>query len=269
MKRAMVAVLFAFVARSAFAGLRYKVESVSSGLRSGTMSGTAEVEGKNFRFNVAQGDGAVIPDSGIIISENGGRTLAVVDPATKSYYEMSFDQIGGGFAAILQQFGGMVKFFLANPKLNVRDLGPGEKIEGYATRHKTFDLSYDMNMDVMGQKTIMSFATTAEMWVTDQIPAEFASFLQSGDLHTGIDEIDKLIAAQAKSLTGFPLRHIATVHVTQGGNDMEAKTTTTVTGIEKKTFPASEFVIPAGFAKTDSPIDKIVKAMNGAAPKQR
>jgi hypothetical protein len=269
MKRAIVAVMFAVVAQSAFAGLTYKVESVSTGIRSGTMSGTAEVEGKNFRFNVAQGDNAVIPDSAFIISENGGRTLAVVDPATRSYYEMSLDQIAGGFGAILQQFGGMVKFSVANPKVNVRDLGAGEKIEGYATQHKTFDLSYDMNMDVMGQKTIMSFATSAEMWVTDQIPTESASFLQSGDLHTGIDDLDKLIATQAKSLTGFPLRHIATVHVKQGGNDMDVKTTTTVTGIEKKTFPATEFVIPAGFAKTDSPIEKMFKAMSGAAPKQR
>jgi Domain of unknown function (DUF4412) len=268
MKRAILAVMFAVVAQSAFAGLAYKVESVSSGIRESTMNGTAEVEGKNFRFNIGQSDDAVIPASGFIISENGGRTLAVVDPATKSYYELSLDQIGGGFGAILQQFGGMVKFTVANPKVNVRDLGAGEKIEGYATQHKTFDMSYDMNMDVMGQKTTMSFATTAEMWVTDQIPTESASFLQSGELHTGIDDIDKLIAMHVKSLSGFPLRHIATIHVVQGGNDMEAKTTTTVTGIEKKTFPATEFVIPAGFAKTDSPIDKIVKAMSGAAPKR-
>jgi hypothetical protein len=260
--------MFAVVAQSAFAGLTYKVQSVSTGISATSMSGTAEVEGKNFRFNVAQGDGAIIPDSAFIISENGGKTLAVVDTATKSYYELSLDQIGGGFGAILQQFGGMVKFSVVNPKVNVRDLGAGEKIEGYATQHRTFEMSYDMNMEVMGQKTTMSFSTTAEMWVTDQIPTEFASFLQSGELHTGIDDIDKLIAAHAKSLTGFPLRHIATIHVVQGGNDMEAKTTTTVTGIEKKTFPAAEFVIPAGFAKTDSPIDKMVKAMSGAAPKQ-
>jgi Domain of unknown function (DUF4412) len=268
MKRVLFAVMAAFIAQSALAGLTYKVQSVSTGLRDSTMNGTAEVEGKNFRFNIGQSDDALIPASGFIISENGGKTLAIVDPSTKSYYELSLDQIGGGFGAILQQFGGMVKFSVVNPKVGVRDLGAGEKIEGYATQHKAFDMSYDMNMEVMGQKTTMSFATTAEMWVTDQIPTEFASFLQSGELHTGIDALDKLIASHAKSLTGFPLRHIATIHVTQGGNDMQAKTTTTITGIEKKTFPAAEFVIPAGFAKTDSPIDKMVKAMSGAAPKQ-
>ena len=55
MKRMILAAIFAVMAQSAFAGMTYKVESVSSGMREGTMSGTVEVEGKNVRFNIAQG----------------------------------------------------------------------------------------------------------------------------------------------------------------------------------------------------------------------
>jgi len=263
MKRVFLAVTFAAFAHSAFAGLTYKVDSASTGFRDSMTSGVAEVEGKNFRFNVTKGDAAIFPDSSFVISQNGGRTLVVADPGTKTYYELSLDQISGGAGAILQQMGGMVKFDIVNPKVSVRDLGAGEKIEGYATTHKNMDTSYDMSLDVMGQKMTIGMSMSTESWVTDQIPLDFASFLQTADLHTGFDAIDKLIAAQTKGLSGFPLKQVASIHIVQNGATMDMKTTTTISGIEKKSFPASEFAVPDGFRKTENPIDKMMKAMGG------
>lgn len=267
MKRVVLALFFAALAHSAFAGLTYKVEAVSSGVREGMMTGVAEVEGKNFRFNVAQGDGMVFADSSFIVSSNGGRTMSVVDPGSKTYFDISLDQITGGVSGLMSQTG--AKIAVANPKVNVRDLGPGEKLEGYPTQRKGIDISYDLNIDMMGQKMTMNMSTSTESWVTDQIPMEAASFLQTGELHTGIDDIDKLVAAQAKALTGFPLKQVTTVHINQGaGMNMDLKTTTTVSGIQKKTVPQSEFVVPAGFTKTDSPIEKMMKTMGGMAKQQ-
>jgi len=51
----------------------------------------------------------------------------------------------------------------------------------------------------------------------------------------------------------------------QNGSNIESKTTTTVTGIAKKDFAASEFIIPAGFAKTDNPMEKMLKSFGGGA----
>jgi len=263
MKRAILAVALTAMAHGAFAGLTYKVNSASTGFRDSTTAGVAEVEGKSFRFNVSKGDGAIFPDSSFVISQNGGRTLVVADPGTKTYYELSLEQISGGVGSILQQMGGTVKFDILNPKVSVRDLGAGEKIEGYATMHKNMDTSYDMSLDVMGQKMTIGMSMSTESWVTDQIPLDFASFLQTADLHTGFDVIDKLIAAQVKGLNGFPLKQIASIHVSQNGTTMDMKTTTTISDIEKKSFPASEFVVPPGFQKTDNPIEKMMKAMGG------
>jgi hypothetical protein len=266
MKRVLTAVLFVLAAQSAFAGLTYKVESVSSGIRAGTMSGVAEVEGKNFRFNVDKGDGMVFPDSSFVISQNGGRTVTVVDATAKTYYQIDVDQISGGMGGVLQQMGGMVKFNIDNPKVNVRDLGPGEKIEGYPTQRKAIDTSYDINIEVMGNKISMGVVMSTESWVTDQISLDFASFLQTGEFHTGFDAVDKLtaaLAAQSKAMNGFPLRQVTTVKVSQNGKPMEMKTTTTISGIAKKTFDAAEFTVPAGFQKTDNPIEKMMKGMTG------
>jgi len=264
MKKASAAFVIALLAQSAFAGYRYKVESVTTGMQESTMSGVAEVEGKNLRFDVAHGDGAVFTDSSFVVSNNGGRVLSVVDPSAKTYFEISIDQLSGGISGMMQAMGGSMKMSIANPKVNVRDLGNGEKMEGYATQRKAIDASYDMNIEMMGQKMSMSMSMSTESWMTDQIPLDFASFLQTGELHTGIPEIDKLLATQAKSLTGFPLKQVTTIHINQNGQQMEIKTTTSVSGIEKKTIAASEFVVPPGYTKTESPIEKMLKAMSGA-----
>ena len=161
--------------------------------------------------------------------------------------------------------GGMVKIKVANPRVNVKDLGDGEKIEGYATHKRSIDISYDMSIDMGGTTMGMSMSTSTQAWVTDQIPMEAATFLQTGELHTGFDDIDKLIAAQAKGIDGFPLRQITTISMTQNGAKMDAKTTTNVSGIQKKAIPASEFVVPAGFTKTESPMEKMMKSMGGGA----
>lgn len=260
MKRLILPLFFVVIAQSAFAGLTYKVESVSSGIKQGQMTGSVEVEGKSVRFNIDQGDGMIFTDGSYIVSTNGGQTMKVVNPTAKNYFEFGLDQMGA--AGML---GGMVKIKVSNPVVNVKDLGDGEKIEGYATHKRGIDISYDMSIDMGGQTMDMSMSTSTQAWVTDQIPTESATFLQTGELHTGFVEIDKLIAAQAKAIDGFPLKQTTTISMTQNGAKMDAKTTTTVSGIQKKAIPASEFVVPAGFAKTESPMEKMMKSMSGGA----
>jgi len=270
MKKAFIALTIALLAQSALAGYRYKVESVTTGMQESKTTGVAEVEGKNLRFDVEHGDGMVFTDSSFVVSSNGGRTLTVADPSSKTYFDISLDQLTGGIATMMQSMGSTMKMTVLNPKVNVRDLGAGDKIEGYATQRKAIDASYDMNIEMMGQKIKMSLSMSTESWMTDQIPLDFASFLQTGELHTGVPEIDKLLAAQSKSLTGFPLKQVTNIHINQMGQQIDIKTTTSVSAIEKKTIAASEFVLPSGFTKTDSPIDKMLKAMSGvgAPPRQ-
>ena len=150
MKRIVIAIAIAIIANSAFAGLTYKVESASTGIHEGTTTGVAEVEGKSFRFNVSVGDGAILNDSSFIVSQNG-RTVAVVDPSSKSYYEIALDQLSGGVTSMMQQFGGLLTFTISNPKVSVHDLGNSDKIDGYATKHTSVDISYDLNLNAMGQ----------------------------------------------------------------------------------------------------------------------
>jgi hypothetical protein len=45
------------------------------------------------------------------------------------------------------------------------------------------------------------------------------------------------------------------------GGEMTATTTSTVSNIQKKTVPPATFVAPAGYAKVDDPVTRMMKSM--------
>ncbi len=247
------------IAKSAHAGLIYNFQSVSTGLRETTVAGTATADQGRMRLDVKRGDGTVLKDNTIALSINGGRALRVLDPSSKTYYDVDLDQLLGGVSALAQQFGSVVKISAANAKVKTRDDGKGGTIEGYATRRALVSSEYDLILDAFGQKTTIHVATNTQSWITSSLPPEMTSVFQMNGVKTGIADIDKLIQTQMGSLTGFPLKQITTFRA----NDMESTTTTTVTGIQKKDVEAALFETPSGFTKVDSPFDALLKTMQG------
>jgi len=256
------------VATPALAGLSYHIDSTTSGVRESHLTGDASVEGNSFRMDVSRGDGLTFKDGAVILSRDGGKTLLVLDPSTKSYYQLDLAQLLGGAGGLMKQLGDLVKISIQNPKSTAREAGSGGTIEGYPTRRAITDSSYDVVMDAMGQKMTMSFAMNTESWSTDKIGSEAASFLQMSGTRTGIDAVDKLIAAHAGTVKGFPLKQVTTIHVKQNGRDQATTTTTLISAIVRKPIAATAFATPAGYTKTDNPVDRMLKNLKpvGEAP---
>jgi hypothetical protein len=243
----------------AFAGITYHFQSVSSGMSDSTIAGRAAADGQNFRLDVSTGDGKLIKDHSVIVSHDGGKTIRVADLAAKTYYDLDAQQLLQG-AASLFNGGGLVKMSTENQKVSVRDEGNGGTIEGFPTTKTAVDISYDLILDAGGQKISSHLTTTSESWATDQIGAEYTNFLLSKGMKSGIEAIDKLIDAPASAhISGFVLKQIATVTMSQNGSDMTSTTTSTVSGIVKENVPASKFQLPAGLTKTDNPIAAMMK----------
>jgi Domain of unknown function (DUF4412) len=259
MKRVFTLLLLLAAATSALGGVTYKVQSSTTGLRNTTIAGTVAVDGQRMRMDVATGDNLLFKDNSIVLSSDGGKTMSVFDPATKTYYEMQLDQMIGAAMAGLRS-NPMFNVAFENPTVAVRDEGDGEPIEGYRTHKSALDASYDIAIDAMGQKITSHLDMRTESWTTDQLSGEFANFLQQRGIHTGIPEIDKLIDAQRGAVKGFPLKQISNIKVNQGGNDTTMTTTATVSNIEKKNIAASQFVMPTGYTKVDDPVSKMMKA---------
>jgi hypothetical protein len=260
MKR-LCALLLIGIAPSAFAGLTYRSESVSTGMRNMTISGAVAVEGSRLRMDIIKGDNMMFKDNAVVLSEDGGRTLSVFDPASKSYYELHLEDLLSNTSSMLKGFGDMIKLTFDNPKVSVRDEGDGGAIEGYPTRKYVLDASYDMNVDAMGQKMTTHMTMNTETWATEQLSAQASNFLQIRGLRTGIDSIDKVIEAQSGSVKGFPLKQVSTVTINQNGTPLVITTTTNVKDVVKKDIEPARFAAPAGYTKVDDPVTKMMKAM--------
>lgn len=260
MKRLCAAILVA-AAPCAFAGLTYKTQSTTTGFRNVTIAGSVAVDGPRLRMDVTKGDNMVFKDNSIVMSTDAGKTMAVFDPSSKTFYDLRLEEILGGANSVLQGLGDLVKIEFANPRVSVRDAGDGGAIEGYPTRKFVLDASYDMNINAMGQPITSHMSMNTESWTTDKLAPEMTSFLQMRGLRTGVEVIDKLIEAQSSTMRGFPLKQISTLHVSQGGQDMTMVTTATTSDIQQKNVDASQFVTPAGYTKVDDPITKMMKAM--------
>ena len=259
MKRVFTLLLLLASATSALAGVSYKVQSSTNGLRNVTIAGIVTVDGPRMRMDVTTGDNLLFKDNSIVLSSDGGKTMTVFDPATKTYYEMQLDQMIGAATAGLRS-NPLFKVAFENPTVAVRDEGDGEPIEGYRTHKSALNASYDIAIDAMGQKISSHLDMRTESWTTDQLSAEFASFIQQRGIRTGIAEIDKLIEAQSAAVKGFPLKQVSTVKVNQGGDDTTMTTVASVSNIEKKDVAASQFVMPTGYTKVDDPVSKMMKA---------
>lgn len=262
MKRIFTALFTTLFVPAAFAGLSYQFQSVTEGVQNATIAGTASIEAPNFRLELSSGDGLLFKKGAVILSRDGGSTLIVADPDTKSFYELRFNDLLGGPNSIIGQLGGLVDLSVANEKVGVRDGGDGGTIEGYPTRRSIIDSSYDINIDAMGRKMTIAVKMSSESWTTDKIEASYTNFLQARGLRTGVPAIDKLIDAQSGKITGFPLKQITTMRITHGGaGDMTSKTTTTVTGITRKPIAVAAFELPPGLTRKPSPLEKLLNPM--------
>lgn len=255
MQRFLIFVAAAILTMSAFAGTAYDFRSESTGIHKTTMSGHVEVEGKQLRMNVADGDGKLFRNGSVIYSNDGGKTLVVTSPSDKTYYDLKLDDLLGSAGAMLKSMGDMVKITFDNQKVNVTDAGAGETLQGYPTRRSVLDASYDMNIVAAGQKMSTHMVMRTESWMTDRIPVSAINWFQTGGVRTGIEGIDKLIEAQTRATKGgFPLKQVTTMTVNRGDQKMVSTTTATVTNVATRAIPASTFAMPAGYKKVASPL---------------
>jgi hypothetical protein len=141
MRRFIVAAALAVVASSAFAGVTYHYSSTTEGMAHTMLDGNVAIEGSRLRIDMAHGDGMLFKDGAIVLSTDGGKTLHVLDPSSKTYYDLELSQLLGAGNSALSQLGADLK--IENPKVNVVDQGDGGTIEGFATKRSRIDSSYD------------------------------------------------------------------------------------------------------------------------------
>ena len=242
-------------------GVSYRFESVTSGIGEQRIDGVVETDGPKMRINIAHGDGATFPDRSFALSSDG-RRIVVCDPSAKTYYEMFADSLIAEGNKVPSLLGVFDSISTRNGHYNIRDLGNGGTIAGYPTRRTATSSSYDLHVTVIDHKVVVHVTVNSESWTTDKLPASLANFMQSRSVRTGVQSIDRLLTEDPRAPRGFPLKTVTTLRIVQNETPIEVTSTSSVSNIEMKTFPASEFAMPAGYRRVDSPFEKAIKALH-------
>jgi hypothetical protein len=255
MKRLFVSLLVAVFAAPLLAGVTYDFSNVTSGKGGSEMSGKAAIEGASSRMDFVRGDRVLIPDGSVVISNDGGKTLIVINPKKKSYYKLELEGMMKGAAGAMQGMGGVMQMKISNESVDVRENGAGGDIEGFPTSKYTVTTTYDMSMKIMGMKNDQNIRMVSEIWATEKLPVDYMTFVQQKGLKTGMADLDRLIAKQSAAMKGFPLKQIMTTTSTAAnGKAQTTVMTLTVTNIAKATIGADQFEIPAGYKQEAGPL---------------
>jgi hypothetical protein len=220
-----------FCTHGVFAGVAYRFDTVTTGLGEQHVSGNVEADGPRMRLDIAHGDGGSFPDRSFVLAD--GNHISVCDPTTKTYYDLVFDPL----APLKSMLGDAVS--MSNQHSSTRDLGAG---------HTMTTSSYDMNVVVIDKKVTMHVAVTTESWTTDKYPASAS--------------IGKVLSSDPNaSKGGFPMKQVTTYRIDQNGTPIEMTSTTTVADVTTKPIPPADLVMPAGYKKVESPIERAMKSL--------
>jgi hypothetical protein len=225
-----------------------KAEGGAENAPSDMLSSTAKtwVDGLNFRTEFIESKNPIMRQGSSMISTNGGATLILLDPETKTYTELDVAALAGG---AMKMMGGMMKF--TEPSVQkVEDRDDGSLL-GHPVRYHKIISSHGMEMNIFGLKQKTEVETTQEFWVSKKTGDVGSGFMKSkAGLNTGDEAIDKILLGAMDDIKGLPLKQIMVSRSTDSdGSVDETRVVTEVTEIkEVETSPAT-FEIPAGYTE--------------------
>jgi hypothetical protein len=205
-------------------------------------------------MSVARGDGKFLKDGAVLLSSDGGATQFVLDPAAKTYYEMSANDL----VEFMKRLPMKPEF--GTPEVSTHKEGDGGVIEGMPTQKVRMEVSTTMTMKGMGQDLSMPVRMTFESWTTDRLPVTARPPFMGG-VRTGIDFIDKMVEAAPEFASGFPLKSVITQRFTIAGNETVTTTTYTASNVRQPDVDKTLFALPAEYQKVESPLKAFFKEM--------
>jgi hypothetical protein len=197
------------------------------------------------------------------IVRDGGKEMLLVNPNEKQYMKWDISNMMAGMSKALNAVGGLMKMQMSDVKIDAQDLGAGETVQGYPTRHIRMIQNYTMSASVLGRTSKNRTETTTDYYFAPnlRIANPFVSnsqqmaMMSQFDMFNNPDYKNQMAAANAKlPKTGVPLKTVTTTVTT----DEKGKSETMVSTMEMVNFkasniPASAFAIPSDYKMVEMP----------------
>lgn len=256
------AVMLSLFASPLFSAIRYEFRQTTrteaQSQPASLLVGRAVIEGEMSRVDFISG--YAHPVGSYVISKDGFRSVAIVDPAKQTYTEVDTSNVASAL--------GSSKIEIANLKTNVRKLGDRPTIAGIPAEHWVLESSYDMTVMFGTLPLKQTVQTTIDKWVTTSLGNVGASLISAESLRTGNAELDRIIELESTKIQGFPLRQVMTIRVQNPVAErnpnsqikLNASRTQTsemiVTSLKTASVDRRLFDVPATFRKVESSGEK-------------
>jgi hypothetical protein len=234
------------------------------------MSTLVQAAGPNMRIEWREGAGAVpmMKPGSYMLVRGADNSLVLVNPDDKS--AMLVDSRSLGIGAGRATNNALIKIAQRDAKFDFEDLGPGERILGYATRHVKYTSSATTDVRVMGKKTSSTDQTIGEAWIATKLTGVDGEALRAwgsafgrGVQQTNADLLPKLADYQRQYGDGIALR---TIMITSSTDEKGRARVDTIhmeiTDLKSARLDPALFAVPSGYQVAD--MREVGKAMDSA-----
>jgi hypothetical protein len=256
-----------FICHAAGAAVQYEFQqtlrSDAGGQPPMQYTGRAVIDGDRSRVDIISGN-AYSPGV-YVISTNGSRTLAFVDPIRKMYAEVNAGNVAAAVGA-----NNITIDTLASSTSKLED---HPVIAGVPTDHYRLTLTYDITL-MMGTIVLkQNVHTIVDKWTTVMFGDVTENFLANNGLRTGNAKLDEIFEIETTKIKGFPLRetmqtlttdarNAASTALAREGGYSRSRTQTremTITSIRQTEVSPTTFTIPVTYHKEESSDEKLAQ----------
>ena len=205
----------------------------------------------------------------------GGKKMLLVDPTNKQYMEWDMANMLAGMSKMVNAVGGLMKFEMSDIKIDSKNLGAGETMQGYPTVHYQMVENYTMNVKIFGRSNKTRTETTADYYFAPKLKGLSNPFMsnsramaQSFDMFNNPDYKTQMAAAMAKIDFGVPLKMVMhTVSTDEKGKQQTSIVTSEMVNFRNTDIPKSTFAIPSDYKLIEMPKIDAKVAADPNAPK--
>ena len=223
----------------------------------------------NLRVDVLEmpdkASGAPIGKSSYMLSRNGGKDQLVVDTLKREYYALHTDSIlsqATGTNDPMKELGIKV----SGVNVSVDEVGAGERLLGYATRHWRTRYQITVSAAFLGDSVAATADITDDSYYSHDVAFPANPLMRRdamlvnplASLAPGAESA-KVVAAYARLPKTAPLKSSSRISLAFGPMEITLVSTDEITKIEQVNVPSSYFDIPAGFKKVEAPVPELPK----------
>jgi hypothetical protein len=230
------------------------------------MRGRGTFAGDDAKIEITETGGAAAANNAFggkgsyFLVVDGGKKMLLVDPSQKTYLEWDMQSMMAGMAKMVNALGGLVKMEMSDVKIDAQDMGPGEKVQGYQTKHVRMTQNYTVTAKVFGKTSKSRSETTIDYYFAPALKALVNPFVQNSqawanslDMFNNAEYKSQMAAAQSK-VQGVPVKTVvSTVSTDEKGKQQTSVVTTEMVNFKKVDVPSETFAIPTGYKMVQMP----------------